>query len=72
MQLNVHQAPDLLRELILRKHYKLKSKGSSIAVGLGPMSFGESSIAKDEKPKEVKVKTVVRRQTAKKKKVSVK
>ncbi|MGA0164722.1 MAG: hypothetical protein ACO3LE_10845, partial [Bdellovibrionota bacterium] len=62
----------LLREMILRKHYKLKSNGSSIAVGIGPMSFGEGSIAKDEKPKEIKAKTVVRRQTTKKKKVSVK
>jgi len=72
MQLNVHQAPDLLRELILRKHYKLKSKGSSIVAGIGPLSFGEGSIAKDEKPKEVKAKTVVRRQTIEEKKVSVK
>ena len=72
MQLNAHQAPDLLRELILRSHYKLKSKGSSIAVGIGPMSFGEGSVKKDEKPREVKTKTVARRQTIKEKKVSVK
>jgi hypothetical protein len=72
MQLNAHQGPDLLRELILRSHYKLKSKGSSIAVGIGPMSFGEGSVTKDEKPREVKSKTVARRQTTKKKKVSVK
>lgn len=72
MQLNAHQAPDLLRELILRSHYKLKSKGSSIANGIGPMSFGEGSITKDENPREEKAKTVVRRQTTKKKKVSVK
>ncbi len=72
MQLNAHQAPDQLRELVLRAHYKLKSKGSSIAVGIGPMSFGDDSVPKDEKPREVKIKTVVRRQTVKKKKVSVK
>ena len=72
MQLNTHQAPEALRELVLRSHYKLKSKGSSIAVGIGPMSFGEVSITKDEKPREVKTKTVARRQTTKKKKLSVK
>jgi len=72
MQLNAHQAPDLLRELVLRSHYKLKSKGSSIAIGIGPMSFGEGSVTKDENPREVRTKAVVRRQTTKKKKVSVK
>jgi len=72
MQLNAHQAPDLLRELVLRSHYKLKSKGSSIAIGIGPMSFGEGSVTNDENPREVRTKAVVRRQTTKKKKVSVK
>ena len=71
MQLNAHQAPETLRELVLRSHYKLKSKGSSIAIGIGPISFGEVSNSKADVPKEPKAAIMTKRQTAKRKKVSV-
>lgn len=72
MQLNVHQAPEKLRELVLRSHYKLKSKSSLNAIGIGPMSFGEVSNPKDEQPSEAKAAITTKQRTAKRKKVLVK
>ena len=72
MQLNAYKAPETLRELVLRSHYKLKSKGSMNAAGIGPMSFGDSSNPKTDLPKESKAATVIKRRISKKEKVLVK
>lgn len=72
MQLNAHQAPETLRELVLRSYYKLKSKGSLNAIGIGPMSFGDASSLKIESPKELKAVITQNLRVSNKKKVLVK
>ena len=71
MQLNAHQAPETLRELVLRSHYKLKSK-SLLSIGIGPMSFGDASSLKIESPIELKAVTTQNLRVSNKKKVLAK
>ena len=72
MQLNAHQAPETLRELVLRSHYKLKSKSALNSIGIGPMSFGDALSLKIESPKEMEAVITQNPRVSKQKKVLVK
>jgi len=56
----------------LRSHYKLKSKSSLNAIGIGPMSFGDASSLKIESPMELKAVTTQNLRVSNKKKVLAK
>ena len=72
MQLNANQSPETLREMVLRAHYKLKSKDASIAIGIGPLSFGEPSKPTNDLTMVAKASIGTKRQITKKRSASVK